>query len=144
MRGYVCPLTSLCFLVLDFFPDLTFCSGIRKDIKGCGVRLGFFLYSLACVSVFRALMTSPIPYISPCHSLALQPGRRLSEMLEAEAILLLFIFLPMSQEGSAASRLGIKTHSGKGLSLFTDQQAEHQDGLAVPGVIYFKARRVTS
>lgn len=29
---------------------------------------------------------------------------------------------------------GIKTHSqGKGLSLFTDQQAEHQDGLAVPG-----------
>lgn len=65
-------------------------------------------------------------------------------MLKAEVILLLFIPLPMSQEGSAVSRLGIKTHSGKGLSLFTDQQAGHQNGLAVPGVIYFKACRVTS
>lgn len=46
---------STAFYVLDLFPDLTLCSGIRKGTKGCEDRLGFSLCFLACILVIRAL-----------------------------------------------------------------------------------------
>lgn len=56
----------------------------------------------------------------------------MSEMSEAETILLLLVPLPMnrSQEGSAASGLGIRHAQGKVQASVTNQQAESQDGSA--------------
>lgn len=69
----------------------------------------------------------------------------MSEITEAMAVLALLIPLPMSrsQEGSAASRLEIRHAQGKVQASATHQWAERQDGLAAPGMIYFKAFRGT-
>ena len=101
--------------------------------------LGFYLYSLACVSVFRALVTSPTPHSSACSQdgdCVRDVGSR-GHLADAH---------PSAHEpgGLCSLQNGNKIQSGKGLSLFTDQQAESQDGLAVPGMIYFKTCRVTS
>lgn len=80
-----CVRVSVSFYVLDLVPDLTR-SGTRKDTTGCEDRRGFPLCSLACVLVFRALVTSPTTHVLSQLS---HPARKvtMSEMSQAEALL---------------------------------------------------------
>lgn len=145
MYVWVClSLTCLCFLVFDLFPDWPFLWGTRKDTKVYGVRLGICLYSLAFVSVNRALGTSLTPHISPSHNSVSQPRRRPCRGCQRQSHLAAAHPSACEPEGLFSQQTGNKTHSGKGPNFFTDQQAESQEGSAVPGVIYSKACRVTS
>lgn len=118
----------------------------RKDTKDCEDSLGLCLCFLACVLVFRALVTSPRTHISPHYSSASQPRKVTVRDVRGRGHLLLLIPLPTSrsQEGSAVSGLGIRYAHGKVQASVTDQQTKSQDGSAAPGVIYSKACRVTS
>lgn len=66
---------SCAFLVLDIFSWFNLLLWNQEGYQGLWSQAWLFLYSLAQVSVFRALMTSPIPHINPLPQLDL-PTRK--------------------------------------------------------------------
>lgn len=124
------PPTSIGFLMLDFFLALTFCSGNRKDTKGYEDRLGFYQCFLACVLVFRGLVTSPRIHISSCHSSASQPGRWLSKMSEAEAICCCSSICPWAEARKALQPVGWESHTCRERPMLLSQISKQKARMA--------------
>ena len=113
-----CVRVSVSFYVLDLVPDLTR-SGTRKDTTGCEDRRGFPLCSLACVLVFRALVTSPTTHVNPVTAKPpSQEGDYVRNVTDRGP--LVASCLPAHEQkpgGLCSQRAGSKTCSGKGPSL---------------------------
>lgn len=124
MHGYIFPPSYIGFLVLDFFPALTFLLWNRKDTEDYEDRLGFCLCFLVCVLVFGALVTSPRTPISQEPTF---PARKVTvrDVRGRGHLLLTPLPISRSQEGSAASGLGIRhdTERSKLLSQISKQKA---------------------
>lgn len=130
------------FYVLDLFPDLTLCSGIRKDTTGCEDRLGFSLCFLACVLVVRPLQPTLALVTTKPPS---QDGDYVRNVRGRDHLV---AACPSAHEqkpgGLCRQWAGNKTCSGKGPSLCHKSASGEPGWLGSSVVIYSKACRVTS
>lgn len=130
------------FYVLDLFPDLTLCSGIRKDTMGYEDRLGFSLCFLACVLVVRALQPTSAPVTAKPPS---QDGDYVRNVRGRDHLVVAYPSAHKQKPGGlCCQRARYKTCSGKGPSLCHRSASGEPGWLSCSGVIYSKACRVTS